>query len=95
MSRRVLQLPLMPPHWRWATFSKVAEPNCRRFYRISIEPTAYGWAVITDRGRIGRTPRRIVEDAQSFEDAESIARKRAHDRFLHDYILTDAGVQES
>lgn len=91
MPRRALQLPLMPEQWHWATFEKIAPPNCRRYYRIEIQQIPSGWAVITHRGRIGQTPRPMVELATSPEEARSIAQKRAHDRFLHGYALADAG----
>lgn len=92
MRRRILQFPLMPEHWRWATFEKIAPPNCRRYYRIAIEPAAEEWAVVTDRGRIGKPPRRMIEVAETIGEAEAIAQKRARDRLLHKYSLTDVGV---
>lgn len=92
MVRRILQPPLMPLHWRAATFEKVAPPNCRRYYRIELEHAPDGWRVVTHRGRIGGTTRPLVEVRASLEEAEVLAKKRAHDRFLHGYSLTDVSA---
>jgi hypothetical protein len=91
MTRCGLQLPLMPPDWRWATFEKIAPPNCRRSYRIEIRESSEGWAVMTYRCRIGHMPRPMEEHCSSLKEARSIADKRAHDRLLHGYALTGIG----
>jgi predicted DNA-binding WGR domain protein len=92
MPRRILQLPLIPEHWRWLEFQKIEPPNAKRFYRIEIAPTANGWAVVTYRGRIGQHPRALIETFASHELAVERALKRAHDRLLHGYSVTGYGV---